>query len=56
MQTSTKRTRRLGLAAGAALCALVAACAGMGMGMGKKSDLGFFVTSTGPGKGVVGQP
>ena len=50
MQTSTKRTRRLGLAAGAALCALVAACAGMGMR--QKSDLGFFVTSTGPGKGA----
>ena len=50
MQRSTTRTRRFGLVAGAALSALIAACAGMGMG--QKSDLGFFVTSTGPGKGA----
>src|SRR5438093_1131242 len=49
MQRSTARTRRFGLVAGAALSALIAACAGMGMG---QSDLGFFVTSTGPGKGA----
>jgi hypothetical protein len=50
MQRSTTRIRRFGLVAGAALSALIAACAGMGMG--QKSDLGFFVTSTGPGKGA----
>ena len=50
MQRSTTRTRRFGLVAGAALSALIAACAGMGMG--QKSELGFFVTSTGPGKGA----
>ena len=50
MQRSTARTRRFGLVAGAALSALIAACAGMGMG--QKSELGFFVTSTGPGKGA----
>jgi hypothetical protein len=49
MQRSTPRTR-LGLVASAALSALIAACAGTAMG--QKSDLGFFVTSAGPGKGA----
>jgi hypothetical protein len=48
------RIRQRSAWATAAAAAMLAACAGGmgGMGMGSKSDMGFFVTSTGSGKGA----
>jgi hypothetical protein len=46
--TNPKSTRTWGLVAGAAAVALLAACGTVGAG---NTGMGFFVTSTGPGKG-----
>lgn len=50
MRIPTPRTPLLWMAVVFGTCVLIAACAGMGMG--RKSDMSFFVTSTGPGKGA----